>query len=291
MNNRGGAMLVSILTPSFNQSEWLGDNLTSVACQTYPHIEHIVMDGGSTDGSVQLLKAAGRSVRWRSESDEGQAHAINKAFAASSGEIIGWINSDDAYFDCRVIEDVVAFFKTHPDVDVAYGHALQTTADGLAIQVLWAPRFDPALLGTVHFISQPATFIRRRALAEPMLDIEYHFGMDYELWLRLADQGRVFTRMNRITAIDRHQPERKSSTIKHVYRENQRMLAKRYDMRLGPEWEQTRTAFYIKQRLAGALLVPRLHRDVAFTAPERYTEGLLRRQLFTRKRDWPEEYR
>ena len=93
--------LVSILTPSFNQAAWLGDNLRSVACQTYPDIEHVVMDGGSTDGSVDILRAAGDSIVWRSEPDRGQSDAINKAFSLSHGEIIGWINSDDAYFDCR----------------------------------------------------------------------------------------------------------------------------------------------------------------------------------------------
>jgi len=85
--------LVSVLTPSFNQAAWLTDNLGSVAAQTYPAIEHVVMDGGSTDGTLDILKTAGDRVLWRSESDRGQADAINKAFAASSGEIIGWITS------------------------------------------------------------------------------------------------------------------------------------------------------------------------------------------------------
>jgi len=286
-----GTPLVSILTPSFNQATWLGDNLRSVACQTYPHIEHIVMDGGSTDGSVELLRAAGTSVIWESEPDRGQSHAINKAFAASGGDIIGWINSDDAYFDCATVADVVAYFEGHPEVDVVYGHALKTTDDGRAIQVLWAPRYDRELLGAVDFITQPAAFIRRRALSEPMLNEEYHFGMDYELWLRLAHQGRRFARIDRVVAIDRHQPERKSSTIKDVYRENLRMLAERYDTRLGPEFERQRTAFYIRQRLAGALVALRMPRDVAFGVPEHPRRGLYRRQLFTRKSRWPEEYR
>jgi glycosyltransferase involved in cell wall biosynthesis len=125
--------LVSVLTPSFNQAAWIGDNLASVACQTYPHIEHIVMDGGSTDGTAELLAAAGPAVHWRSEPDSGQAHAINKAFSESRGEIIGWINSDDAYVDCRVIEDVVSYFERHPRVDVVYGHAAQVAADGAII--------------------------------------------------------------------------------------------------------------------------------------------------------------
>jgi glycosyltransferase involved in cell wall biosynthesis len=125
--------LVSILTPSFNQAAFLPDNLRSVECQTYARVEHIVIDGSSTDGSVEILQDAGDSVRWRSEPDEGQADAVNKAFRESQGEMIGWLNSDDAYFDCRVIEDAVAYFLSHPDVDAVYGHCLQITgAAGLS---------------------------------------------------------------------------------------------------------------------------------------------------------------
>ena len=209
-----------MLTPSFNQAAWLEDNLRSVACQTYHPIEHVVMDGGSTDASAEILGTAGDSVRWVSESDRGQSHAINKAFAASKGEIIGWLNSDDAYFDCRVVEDVVAYFLAHPDVDVVYGHCPQITADGHVIQVLWVPEFELRLLRKLDFIVQPGAFIRRSAITDPMVDESFHFGMDYELWLRLAESGRTFARLDRLTAIDRHQPDRKSSMAKDVYREN-----------------------------------------------------------------------
>jgi GT2 family glycosyltransferase len=275
-----------------NQARWLSDNLHSVAVQTYPDIEHIVMDGGSTDGSIELLQAAGDNVVWRSEPDAGQADALNQAFALSTGEIIGWINSDDAYFDERVVEDVVAYFDRHPEVDVAYGHALQTAADGHAIQVLWAPSFDADLLKALDFIPQPAAFIRRSALAEPMLDVDFHFGMDYELWLRLHNEGRRFGRVSRILAIDRHQPERKSLTTKDVYRANLALLEARYEMHLSSEWERQRTTFYVRQRLAGALLIPRVAPDrVAFTAPHGMKSGLLQRQLLSRKSTWPEEYR
>lgn len=283
--------LVSILTPSFNQARWLGDNLASVSCQTYLHVEHIVMDGGSNDGSVEILEAAGESIRWRSESDRGQSHAINKAFSESRGEIIGWLNSDDAYFDCQVVESAVALFSASPDVDIIYGHALKTTGEGAFIQVLWAPPFDHDLLKAVDFIVQPAAFIRRSALTDPMLNEEYHFAMDYELWMRLAKQGHTFERLNRVMAVDRHQPERKSSTIKDVYEHNLALLAERYDMNLGPEWERKRSAFYVKQRIFGALQIPLLRGQYAFTAPADAKSGLWGRQILTRRSTWPTEYR
>jgi glycosyltransferase involved in cell wall biosynthesis len=286
------APLVSILTPSFNQAAWLPDNLRSVGCQTYSNVEHIVMDGGSTDASADVLRAAGDSVVWQSEPDEGQSDAVNKAFRASHGEIIGWLNSDDAYFDCRVVEDAVAYFLAHPDIDVVYGHCLQTTADGTAIQVLWAPEFDAELQRTVNLQMQPATFLRRSALSDPLLDTSFHFAMDYELWLRLASQGHQFGRINRILAIDRHQPDRKSATIKDVNFSDLERLRPMYDLLLDPLYDQQRSGFYRGQRIMGALFIPTIHADkVAFTPSANMKAGLWRRQIGSRRTNWPEEFK
>ena len=205
-------LLVSILTPSYNQARWLPDNLASVACQTYGPIEHIIMDGGSTDGSLEILEAAGDSIVWASEPDKGQADAVNKAFARSNGDIVGWINSDDAYFDCRAIARVVAFFSAHPEIDVAYGHCAQITGDGTIIQVLWAPPFDLDLWQATNPQMQPATFVRRSALSEPMLDDSFHFALDYELWLRLATKWTSL-RPDRPDPCDRPSPTR--SQVSH----------------------------------------------------------------------------
>ncbi|MGH7485372.1 MAG: glycosyltransferase, partial [bacterium] len=150
---------VSILTPSYNQARWLPDNLRSVAEQSYPAIEHIVVDGGSTDGSVQTLAAAAPTVLWESGPDEGQSDAINKAFARSTGDIVGWLNSDDAYFGPTVVEEAVALFAADPSIAVVYGHAILVNGSGLILQVLWAPPFDRSLLRLHDFIIQPAAFI------------------------------------------------------------------------------------------------------------------------------------
>ena len=284
--------LVSILTPSFNQAAWLPDNLRSVACQTYPRIEHIVTDGGSTDGSVELLQAAGDSVLWRSEPDTGQADAINKAFARSTGEIIGWINSDDAYFDCRVIEDVVAYFAAHPDVDVVYGHGIQTTDDGAIIQMLWAPPFDAELLqhAQLHHAARDLLSPRRPRRPAARRHLPLHDG------LRAVAAPRAtrppFSRIDRITAIDRHQPARKSSTMIDVHEQNLGGLPTTYAMRLGPEHNRQRSRFYLRQRVMGALLIPRIHpTQFAFSAPANPKAGLLRRQIASRRSSWPAEYR
>lgn len=204
--------LVSILTPSYNQGSYIRDTLNSVACQTYPNIEHIIMDGGSTDETVRVLEATGDGVVWRSEPDRGQAHAINKAFSESSGQIIGWLNSDDAYFDCTVVERVVEYFDGHPAVDVVYGHAARTDENGRIVWILWVPPFSYARFKKLNFIVQPAAFIRRGALEQPMLNEEFEFAMDWELWMRLAQKHR-FARLDDVLAIDRSQPGRKNTVL------------------------------------------------------------------------------
>jgi glycosyltransferase involved in cell wall biosynthesis len=203
--------LVSIITPSFNQGRFLGDCIASVASQSYRPIEHIVFDGGSTDETLEVLGSAPATVSWVSESDRGQSDAINKAFARSRGQIVGWLNSDDAYFSPDVVAAAVALFLREPAVKVAYGHAALVNEDGLVLQLLWAPRFSERLLPSVNFISQPTVFLRRNVVADLLVDESYEYSMDRELWLRLSGTHR-FKRIDRIVAIDRHHPARKVYT-------------------------------------------------------------------------------
>ena len=200
--------LVSVLTPSFNQRRWLVETLASVASQSYPHLEHIVFDGGSTDGSVDVLRSALPSENWVSEPDGGQSEALNKAFDRSQGEIIGWLNSDDAYLFDDAVESVVDYFHGNPGVDVVYGHAALVDETGKLLHVMWMPRYSKSRLWRENFISQPAVFMRRRALEDGFLDESFHYTMDHELWLRLAAR-RSFGRIDKILAIDRHQAQRK----------------------------------------------------------------------------------
>jgi glycosyltransferase involved in cell wall biosynthesis len=203
--------LVSVLTPSYNQRRWLGDNLDSVARQTYERLEHVVMDGGSTDGSVDILRISSGNVRWRSEPDHGQSDALNKAFADSRGEIIGWLNSDDAYYSVDAVRDAVTVFRDRPDVDVVYGHAALVNSEGLILHIVWVPPRAERIIRRYNVIIQPAAFIRRSAVTDRFVDDRYNFAMDNELWLQLARRGRVFARLNKVLAIDREQPHRKST--------------------------------------------------------------------------------
>jgi glycosyltransferase involved in cell wall biosynthesis len=281
--------LVSILTPSFNQARWLPDNLASVASQTYPDIEHVVMDGGSTDGSVKLLESTTGSVLWRSEPDAGQSAALNKAFAASSGEIIGWLNSDDAYFSTSAVESVVAYFEGHPDVDVVYGHSAYVNADGLVLHMMWTPSFSRWWFRRYDFISQPTVFLRRRAIEEAFLDETFHFAMDYELWLRLAENGRPFHRIDEVLAMDRLQPERKSAVMDDVLRADIDRLRERYGIVGVHPGNRPMVALRgLWSRFAGIRLIrAALQPDLAFAARPTTYGDLLRRQIAARRSRMP----
>ena len=113
--------LVSVIVPSFNQAEFIKDTITSILVQDYDNIEVLVIDGGSNDGTVDILKEYGDSIKWISEPDNGQGDAINKGLQISKGEIIGWLNSDDFYIYRNVVRTVVDYFKNDSSIDILYG--------------------------------------------------------------------------------------------------------------------------------------------------------------------------
>jgi glycosyltransferase involved in cell wall biosynthesis len=208
-------MLVSIVTPSFNQGKYLPDLIGSVKAQTHRPIEHIVFDGRSTDATLNVLHSyeknpGGIEVKWTSEKDRGQAHAVNKGFEMARGEVIGWLNSDDVYFHTGVIERVVKEFTAHPEVDVIYGNVAKISADNLLSLIWWIPGFNYQRMFIDGKISQPATFMRRRVIEENKLS-EDVLALDYEYWLRLGKRYH-FLRINDLFAGDRNQPERISRT-------------------------------------------------------------------------------
>ena len=281
--------LVSVLTPSFNQVRWLSDNLRSVRLQSYPHIEHVVMDGASTDGSVDLLRSASGRVVWRSEPDAGQSAALNKAFAASSGEIIGWLNSDDAYFSTAAVESAVAYLDRHPDVDLVYGHSAYVNADGLVLHLMWVPACGRWWFLRQDFISQPTVFLRRRAIQGAFVDESFHFAMDYELWLRLLDRGCRFQRIDAVLAVERVQPGRKTLQMEDVWREDTDRLGRTYGVVTGGlGTRMVFSALGIASRFAGVRLLPAaLADDLAFAAQPTTHADLLRRQIATRRSRMP----
>ncbi len=202
--------LVSIITPSYNQRDFIEDNLLSVKSQDYPNIEHIVVDRESTDNTIDIFKnyESKYNLLWISELDEGQSDAVNKGFAMAKGEIIGWLNSDDVYFDTHVITTVVKYFNKNSHIDVIYGDAVVINKDNLIMKVICTKEFDYKDLQKTCFIVQPALFFRRRIIDKHKLDTALSYAMDYEFWLRLAKQYS-FRRVDHILAGDRNHERRK----------------------------------------------------------------------------------
>jgi len=186
-------MKVSIITPSFNQAKYLEETIQSVLGQTYKPIEYFIVDGGSTDGSVDLIKSYEDKIDgWLSEPDRGQTDAINKGFARVTGEIIGWLNSDDTLLPYAV-EEAVAYLNDHPDVGLVYGDANYIDKDSRVIGSFPAAQTSLEQLrrGYVH-IPQQASFFRK-SLWDNVgpLDPDFFFAMDYDLWVRLASESGV----------------------------------------------------------------------------------------------------
>ena len=178
-------MRISIVTPSFNQARFLEQCLQSVAAQRHGDVEHIVFDGGSTDGSVDILRRWSASVRWQSQPDGGQAEAINRAIAESNGEIVGWLNSDD-FYHAGAFDSVLAAFQDD-SVDVVFGQADYADIHGRVYARYPTEPWSHARLIETCFVCQPALFFRRRIITRVgLLDENLQYCMDYDYWLRFA---------------------------------------------------------------------------------------------------------
>ncbi len=175
---------IALVTPSLNQAAFLPLTIDSVLRQGYPQLDYLVVDGGSTDGTLDILRSYGNRLRWISEPDAGQSSAINKGWRLTQGEIIGWLNSDDLLVPAA-LERVSAFFAERPEVDFAYGDCDLIDEPGQVTGAYPVQPYDYQRLLFENYLPQPATFIRRRLLEEVgWLDERLDFVMDYDYWLR-----------------------------------------------------------------------------------------------------------
>ncbi len=215
---------VSVVTPSYNQGEFLEETIRSVLLQGYPNLEYIVVDGGSTDDSVEIIRKYERWLsRWVSEPDQGQADAINKGWRMASGEILAWLNSDDVYMPEAVNTSVEAFLE-HPEAGLVYGDALFINETGKSLAVRKSGRGGRRrLLWFKQHMSQPASFMRASAVNKAgYLDLDLYANLDYEFFIRMSKVApmvylprvqakmRMYMEIKSLVNLDRNWKERVS---------------------------------------------------------------------------------
>ena len=190
------AVSFSIVTPCLNAEATIGEALRSMREQGYEPLEHVVVDGGSTDRTMEIVKGAGEHVRWISEPDRGLSDAMNKGIAMARNDVVGWLNADDLYLP-GALQRVAAAFEARPDALWVTGRCLIIDADGNEIR-RGVTRYKDALLRrwsfplflTQNFVSSPATFVRRRAFdLVGGFQERFRYSMDYDVWLKLGRQS------------------------------------------------------------------------------------------------------
>ncbi|PKN92097.1 MAG: glycosyltransferase [Chloroflexi bacterium HGW-Chloroflexi-6] len=234
--------LITIVTPSYNQSRYLEQTIRSVLAQDYPSIEYFVIDGGSTDSSVEIIQKYEKQLAgWVSEKDKGQAEAINKGFQRAGGEFIAWLNSDDLY-QPGAVRQAIETFQKHPEAGLVYGDVLSIDENGQSFNLQTFQPFDLIDLMAFNIISQPAVFMRRSVLEQAgLLDPSYHLLLDHQLWLRMARLAPMVYIPETLAAARYHAEAKNLARTADFGREAFRIVDwMRADPLLAPVFEQNR---------------------------------------------------
>jgi glycosyltransferase involved in cell wall biosynthesis len=223
------APLVSIVTPCRNSAAFIEQTIQSVRDQDYPRIEHIVIDGGSTDGTIKILKRYEDRLKWISEPDGGAADAINKGFALSRGSIFAYLNADDLYLPGAVSSAVRAFQCEPSSTAVVYGDAWWIDEGGSRIAPYPVRDYDREALARECFVCQPASFVRRAAFENAGgMDPDLHLTFDYELWMRISRTYDLRRIAGTLASSRMHAANKTLGQRREVFRETFRVLRRHY---------------------------------------------------------------
>ena len=225
MNPTADLPLVSIVTPSFNQSRFLEQTIQSVLGQDYPHLEYLLVDGASTDGSLDIIqKYSNRIDWWVSEADNGQADAINKGLHRAKGEFVAWINSDDYYLP-GAIDQAVSTFIQHPSAGLVFGDVLAIDEKGQSTNQLRYGNWSLLDLMSFRVIGQPSVFMRRSVLQQAgFMDPSYHYLLDHQLWIRMGQIAEICYIPDNLSAARFHAESKNVARAKEFGSEAYRIL-------------------------------------------------------------------
>jgi len=212
---------MSIITPSFNQARFIEETIRSVLLQNYPNLEYIIIDGGSTDGSVDIIKKYAQWLTyWVSETDRGQSHAVNKGLDRATGEIVAWLNSDDHYLP-GTLDTIAKAALEDPEAGAWAGGGRQI--DPETGKQLWE-RLPPPLAHkdilnwSKYYLPQPSCFLNRKVLGEKLyLNEEYQMQMDFDLWLRISKEFEMIP-INRVLSVNYRHIRAKTGRVDLQYR-------------------------------------------------------------------------
>lgn len=245
---------ITVVTPSYNQGPYLEQTLRSVHDQRYPHVEHLVVDGGSSDESIEILERWSDSLDyWISEPDEGQTDALVKGFGHATGDILCWLNSDDM-FEPWTLREVATFFEDNPQAQVVYGDATWVDAGGRLVRTKREHAFSRFIFLYDHdFVPQPSTFWRRE-LYERVggLNPSFDLAMDADLFIRFADVTRIH-HVRRPWSRMRLYPDQKNQRLRLQSNLEDGLIRDRY-VRSQPSWLiQSKTAIARGMRITWKL--------------------------------------